>query len=103
MILCPNCSKGLTLGEYFFSRGVRDPQVSAAREFGFYTCPNCQAVSAKPRVVLHVWGQVLAAVLGYTVLPFGIWAGIAVGLLWFVISMPKLTLVPKAVLGELKK
>ncbi len=57
MIACPNCSRGLGLTEYLFSRGLRDPEGSAVAEFGFYTCPNCRANSTKPRVVLHAWGD----------------------------------------------
>lgn len=94
MITCPNCSRGLGLTEYFFSRGVRDPDTSTLAEFGFYTCPNCHANSTKPRVVLHAWGQAINAALGLTVIPGWAWAGAAVAMLALAVTRPKLTLLP---------
>ena len=95
MISCPKCTKGLTAGEYFFARGVRDPSTSLVREFGFYTCPNCRAVSAKPRVVLHAWGQAIVAVLGLTgIIPVWAWGGAAGALFAIAITRPKLVLLP---------
>lgn len=67
------------------------------REFGFYTCPNCHATSAKPRVVLHAWGQAIAAVLGLTALiPGWAWGGAALALFAVTATRPKLTLMPPA-------
>ena len=89
---CPECGRTLTLGEYFWSTGMpaagHAPRV--ARGFGFYTCPACGTVSAKPRVVIHVWAQAFLALLGFTVLPAWAWLGAAVGLGWAVGLRPKL-------------
>ena len=96
MIACPNCHRGLTFGEYLFSRGKREPGDSAWREFGFYTCPQCGAHSTKPRVVLHAWAQVIAAALGLTgLIPFWAWAGAAVALFALVATRPKMALLPR--------
>ena len=78
---CPGCTHTLTAGEYMLSKG--SPAVSAdpsqARGFGFYTCPVCGTLSAKPRVVFHIWAQIALAIVGITLMPPWVWLGLAVG------------------------